>query len=231
MFPPIMDGAIDAAVVTGAKLIYADNVYAYGPFSGHLREDMPYGAQGRKGKTRAQMAAKLITMHEDGKVRATIGRTSDFYGPGVIESAVGERVFGFALAGKAASVRGNPNVQHTYTFLGDFARGLVTLGEQDEALGQAWLIPSADTVTTREFVNMVFEEIGAPSKLQVAPRWLFSLLGIFNPMMRELKEVGYQFEQPLVVDHSKYKHAFGTDTTSHRQAIRETLDWYRGIAG
>ena len=231
MFPPIMDGAIDAAVVTGAKLIYADNLYAYGPFSGPLREDMPYGAQGRKGKTRAQMAAKLIAVHEDGKVRATIGRVSDFYGPGVIESAVGERVFGFALAGKAASVLGNPNVQHTYTFIGDFARGLVTLSERDEALGQVWLIPSADTVTTQEFVNMVFEEIGAPSKLQIAPRWLVSLLGILNPTMRELKEVLYQSEQPFVVDHSKYKHAFGADTTPHPQAIRETLDWYRRIAG
>jgi nucleoside-diphosphate-sugar epimerase len=177
------------------------------------------------------MAAKLISAHEDGKVRATIGRTSDFYGPGVIESAVGERVFGFALAGKAASVLGNPNVQHTYTFIGDFARGLVTLGESDEALGQVWLIPSADTVTTREFVNMVFEEIGAPSKLQAAPRWLISLVGILNPTTRELKEVLYQSEQPLVVDHSKYEHAFGADTTLHRQAIRETLDWYRRVAG
>ncbi|MFV2044832.1 MAG: NAD(P)H-binding protein [Anaerolineales bacterium] len=27
MFPPIMNGAIDAAVATGAKLIYADNLY------------------------------------------------------------------------------------------------------------------------------------------------------------------------------------------------------------
>ncbi|MFV1859851.1 MAG: hypothetical protein ACC647_10965 [Anaerolineales bacterium] len=196
-----------------------------------LKEDLPAAATGRKGRTRAQMAAKLIAMHADGKVRAAIGRGSDFYGPGVIESAVGERVFGFALAGKAASGLGNPDTQHTYTFIDDFAKGLVTLAERDEALGQVWHIPSADTVTMREFVNMVFEEIGAQPKLQVAPRWLVSVLGILNPTMRELKEVLYIVEEPFVVDHSKYEQAFGADTTPHRRAIRETLDWYRQIAG
>jgi nucleoside-diphosphate-sugar epimerase len=230
-FPPIMEGAIEAAAATGARLIYGDNLYAYGPFTGEVTEDFPDATTGPKGKARAQIAARLMAAHKAGKVRAVIGRASDFYGPGVIESALGERVFGFALAGKAASVLGNVDVPHTYTYIDDFAKGLVTLGEHKEALGGIWLIPSAETVTTREFVTMVSEELGKPVKIQAAPRWLISMLGIFDPTMRELPEVMYQSEQPFVVDHGKFERAFGASTTPHREAIRMTLDWYRQKAG
>ncbi len=84
-FQPIMDGAIEAAAVTKAKLIYGDNLYAYGPFTGALTEDLPYAATGPKGKARAELAERLMAADKDGKVRAAIGRASDFYGPGVTE--------------------------------------------------------------------------------------------------------------------------------------------------
>ena len=226
-FKPIMDSAIEAAAVTGARLIYADNLYPYGPFVGAVTEEFPDTATGPKGKVRAQMARELMAAHKDGKVRAAIGRASDFFGPGVIESAMGERVFGYALAGKAASVLGNVNVPHTYIFIEDFAKGLVTLGEQEKALGQIWLIPSAETLTTRTFITLVFGELGKPVKIQAAPRWLISMLGIFDPTMRELPEIMYQSEQPFVVDHGKYERAFGANTTPHLEAIRKTLEWYR----
>ena len=230
-FKPIMDSAIEAAAVTGARLIYADSLYPYGPFTGAVTEEFPDAATGPKGKVRAQMASELLAAHKDSKVRAAIGRASDFFGPGVIESAMGERVFGFALAGKAASVLGKVDMPHTYIFIEDFARGLVTLGEQEKALGQIWLIPSAETLTTRAFVTLVFDEIGKPVKIQAAPRWLISMLGIFDPTMRELPEIMYQSEQPFVVDHGKYERAFGANTTPHPEAIRKTLDWYRKKAG
>jgi len=226
-FKPIMDSTIEAAAVTGAKLIYADSLYPYGPFAGAVTEEFPDAATGPKGKVRAQMARELMGAHKDGKVRAAIGRASDFFGRGVIESAMGERVFGFALAGKAASVLGNVDMPHTYIFIEDFAKGLVTLGEQEKALGQIWLIPSAETLTTRAFITLVFEELGKPVKIQAAPRWLISMLGIFDPTMRELPEIMYQSEQPFVVDHGKYERAFGANTTSHLEAIRKTLEWYR----
>ena len=226
-FQPIMDGAIIAAAASQAKLVYADNHYAYGPVSGELREDMPYGATGPKGRARARLATQLMTLHAEGRIRATIGRASDFYGPMVLESAVGERVFAFALAGKAASVTGHPDTLHTYTFIDDFASGLVTLGEREEALGQAWHVPSAETMTTRRFVELVFEDLGRPPRIQSAPRWMLSVLGLFDPVVRQLPEVLYQTERPFVVDHSKFERAFGARPTPHREAIHKTLAWYR----
>ncbi|RME01215.1 MAG: NAD-dependent epimerase/dehydratase family protein, partial [Calditrichaeota bacterium] len=188
-FPALLAGSLAGAASAGARLVYADNLYAYGPVDGPLTEDLPAQASGRKGRVRAQMAAMLLEAHRKGEVQVVIGRASDFFGPGVIESAVGEKVFGAALAGQTARVLGNPDLPHTYTFIGDFARALVLLGERDEAVGEVWHVPSAETLTTRQFVEMIYREAGNPPRLQAAPSWLIGLMAWFNPIMRELKEM------------------------------------------
>ncbi len=227
LFPPMQAGIIEGAAAAGAKLIVAENLYMYGPVHGKITEDMPYNATTRKGRVRAQMAEALMEAHHSGKVRVAIGRASDFYGPEVLASVSGDRMFYPALAGKPVQLMGNLDMPHTYTYIDDFGKGLVMLGERDEALGQAWHIPSAETLTTRQFIQMIFEEAGQPAKMSSAPGFVIRGMGLFSPMMRELAEMLYEFEEPFVVDHSKYDRSFGTDTTPHREAIRRTLDWYR----
>ena len=107
LFPPLQAGILEGAASAGATLVSCENVYMYGKVEGPLTEDLPYAATTRKGRTRARMAEALLDAHRSGKVRATIGRASDFYGPRVRLSAAGERVFGAAVAGKAAQVLGN----------------------------------------------------------------------------------------------------------------------------
>jgi nucleoside-diphosphate-sugar epimerase len=224
--PALMHGVITGAAAANARVIYGDNLYAYGPVSGPLTEDLPSRAAGPNGRVRAEVAAALMAAHRQGMIRAAIGRASDFYGPHVRQSIVGEQVFVPALKGTAARVLGNPDVPHTYTFIDDFARGLVTLGDRDEALGQVWHVPSSETFTMRQFVQMVFEEAGAPPRLAAAPEWLIALAGIFNPTMRAVAEQAYQRRGPFVVDHAKFARTFGASPTAHREAIRQTLAWY-----
>lgn len=225
--PPLMAGIIEGAASAGARLVYGDNLYAYGPVSGPIIEDLPYLATGPNGRVRAQIATELMAAHRNGKVKATIGRASDFYGPYVLQSLVGERAFAPALKGKPAQVLGNPDIPHTYTFIDDFASGLVTLAERDEALGKVWHIPSAPTLTTRQFMQMVFEELGIDVKLSALPEWAIALLALFSPTLRALKEQAYQRMRPFVVDHGMFERAFGANPTPHREAIRQTLEWYR----
>ena len=94
-------------------------------------------------------------------------------------------MFGPALAGKTIQVLGNPDLPHTYTYVPDIAKGLAILGAREEALGQAWHLPSAQTVTTREFIQMICDEAGQKPHIQAAPRWLIQGMALFNPMMRE----------------------------------------------
>lgn len=227
LLPPMMDAVIEGASSAGAKLVYGDNLYMYGPTSRPLTEDLPYAATTRKGRVRADVAERLMAVHQRGQVRATIGRGSDFFGPGVTLSAMGERVFPAAIMGKTARTIGNPDAPHTYTYVGDFARALITLGERDEALGKTWHVPNPETVTTRRFVELVYEAAGSPLKLQAAPRILLTLLGLFDPGIREVKEMLYEFEEPFVVDHSKFDRAFGAQPTPLAEAIRQTVAWYR----
>ncbi|OCT16317.1 NAD-dependent dehydratase [Paenibacillus pectinilyticus] len=227
-FPALTQGIMEGAAAAGAKLVYGDNLYMYGQVDQPLTENLPHRATGKKGLTRAQMAEALLHAHQSGKVRVAIGRASDFYGPGVKESSLGERVFGFALQGKPVDLLGSLDVPHTYTYIDDFAKGLVTLGQEDRALGEAWHIPSAKTLTTREMLGLIFDELGSASKIRTTSRGMVTMIGLFHPMLRELKEMLYEFEHPFVLDHSKFVAVFGPQTTTpHEEAIRHTVRWYK----
>ena len=225
--PPLMNGIIEGASAAGARLVYGDNLYAYGPVDGPITEGLPCRPIGPNTRARADVATTLMSAHAAGKVRATIGRASDFYGPFARQSTAGDGLFGRALAGKGAQVLGDPDAPHTYTFIDDFAAGLVTLAEHDEALGEVWHVPSAETVTTRRFIEMVFAQLQRPAKLQPAPKLAINLLALFVPPMAAVRETSYQRDHPWVVDHSKFSHAFGSTPTPHERAIALTLDWFR----
>jgi nucleoside-diphosphate-sugar epimerase len=228
LFPGLQAGVLEGAASAGAKLIAVENLYMYGSTGGRpLTEDLPYAANTRKGKIRARMSRELMEANASGKVRVAIGRASDFFGPRVLASAAGEQVFGRAVAGKSAQVAGDPDQPHTYTYAPDIGRGLVILGEREEALGRAWHLPSPETVTTRRFVETIFEEVGKPARVQAAPKILLRAMGIFNPPLRETLEMLYEFEEPFVVDHSEFERAFGIRATPLREAIKETVLWYR----
>src|SRR5829696_3347092 len=228
LFPPLQAGVLDGAASTGSKLIAMENLYMYGPTGGRpLTEDLPYAPNTRKGAVRAGMSQELMEAHKGGKVRVAIGRASDFFGPRVLASAAGEQVFGRTVQGKSAQVAGDPDQPHTYTYAPDIGRGLAVLGEREEALGQAWHLPSPETVTTRRFVETIFEEVGKPARVQAAPKILLRAMGLFNPGMREMIEMLYEFEEPFVVDHSKFEQAFGDNATPLKEAIGETVRWYR----
>ncbi|HVD44100.1 MAG TPA: NAD-dependent epimerase/dehydratase family protein, partial [Rubrobacter sp.] len=228
LFPRLQAGVLEGTASAGAKLIAVENLYMYGSTGGRpLTEDLPYAANTRKGKVRARMTRELMEANASGKVRVAIGRASDFFGPRVLASAAGEQVFGRAVAGKSAQVAGDPDQPHTYTYAPDIGRGLVILGEREEALGRAWHLPSPKTVTTRRFVETIFEEVGKPARVQAAPKILLRAMGLFNPPLRETIEMLYEFEEPFVVDHSAFERAFGIRATPLREAIKESVRWYR----
>jgi nucleoside-diphosphate-sugar epimerase len=227
LFPPLQAGVLEGAASAGAKLIAMENLYMYGSTDGRqLTEDLPYAPNTRKGRVRARMSEELMEAHRSGRVRVAIGRASDFFGPRVLASAAGEQVFGRVVQGKSAQVAGDPDQPHTYTYAPDIGRGLVVLGEREEALGEAWHLPSPETLTTRQFVEMIFEEVGKPARIQAAPKIVLRALGLFNPGMREMIEMLYEFEEPFVVDDSKFEQAFGEHAMPLREAIGETVQWY-----
>ena len=232
LFPPLVTGFLKGAAKTDAKLILGDNLYMYGPTNGApLTEDLPHVAQGHKGITRALVARHFMAAHERGDNQVTIGRASDFFGPQTVNAVLGEMFFKPVFAGKTANLLGNVDLPHTFSYIGDFAKALVKLGSSEAAYGEAWHTPSAPTVSTREMVGLIEAELGQKVNFRLAGKMMISMLGLFSPMIKETKEMLYTWEEPYVVDHSKYEKAFGSDTTSHAQAIKQTIAWFKDYLG
>ncbi|MDQ3250641.1 MAG: NAD-dependent epimerase/dehydratase family protein [Chloroflexota bacterium] len=228
-FPPLIQGLVTGLAGSGVKLIYGDNLYMYGPnhASEPITEGLPHAATGPKGRTRAAMAKLLLDAHARGDLRVSIGRAPDFYGPRVLNSVFGAMFLEPALAGKPVNLIGDIDQPHTFTYIHDFGRALVTLGDHDEALGRAWHVPSAPTMTQRQLVDLFSQAIGKPIKVRAANKALLTALGWFNPMIREAKEMYDSFKYPYTVDHSQFAGTFGATPTPHEEAVLATVAWYR----
>jgi nucleoside-diphosphate-sugar epimerase len=227
-FPPLQRAVLTTAERTDALLVSLENVYAYGPTGGAaMTEDLPLAATTSKGRTRAAMTRELLDAAAAGRVRTAIGRASDFFGPGVRGSSLGERVFANAVAGRRVDFIGNPDLPHTYSYVPDIAAGLITLGTDARAEGQAWHLPGPKTVTTRAVLDVVAEWLGHPVEIRKMPKLMLRALGLVSPLMRGLAEVEYQFDESFVLDTSKYESTFGVAGTDMDTAITETLKWYR----
>jgi nucleoside-diphosphate-sugar epimerase len=229
-FPPLQNSIIDGLSGNGTKLVIVENMYMYGETNGTpMTEDMPHKAHTRKGKTRSEMSKAALAAHRDGKLKITIGRGSDFFGPwGAEQTTMGARAFYPLLQGKAAQMTGRLDLPHTHTYIPDFGKALVILGERSEADGQAWHVPNdMPRITQGEVVKLFAEVAGLEPKMSGMGRLMMRIGGLFIPEARESIEMMYEFEQPFIVDSSRFERTFGMQATPMRDAIRETVAWYK----
>ena len=226
-FPVLQANVIAAAEATGARVVMADNLYMYGPDAPQpLRESTPMLATGKKGALRARMASQLLEAHDAGRVQVAIGRASDYFGPGGTNSAVGQLFFGPAGRGKGVRWLGKLDQPHALSFLPDIARGLVTLGENENAAGRAWHLPITASLTAEQWRDLLTQRMGRPIKLSRLSRPMLRLAGLFVPVTRELGETLYQWERPWLVDDGDFRRTFREEPTAVDRAIDEAMEWY-----
>jgi nucleoside-diphosphate-sugar epimerase len=219
----------DAAAAAGARLVFTDNLYLYGPGASPMRETTPQRATDRKGALRIRLAADLLARHERGDLEVVIGRSSDYFGPHGVNSGLGERLFGSMLAGKAAAGAGSIDREHSFSYLPDMARAFVTLGDRDEAAGRAWHLPVMDPMTVRAFMERSFAVAGLPVKVHVDGPMTLRVAGLFMPMAREVGVVLYQWTEPFTSDWSAFEATFGPfGRTPLDEALTTTIAWWRG---
>jgi nucleoside-diphosphate-sugar epimerase len=103
---PLQEAVLAGAEAASSKLVVLENLYMYGPHDGPLTEALPHAATDAKGVTRSKMSDALLAAHRSGRVRLAIGRASDFFGPRVLASQLGERAFAPLVAGKPVHLIG-----------------------------------------------------------------------------------------------------------------------------
>jgi len=161
-------------------------------------------------------------------MRTAILRPPDFYGPDSELSYV-RAIFDAALKGGTANVIGPIDTPHEFIFVADVAKALVALAAEEQAYGQAWNLAGPGTITTREFAELVFAEVGRKPKLRVAGKTILRLMGIFNPFMREVVEMHYLWTMPVFLDDSRLRRLLPTlSKTSYQDGIRTTVRAMRG---
>jgi nucleoside-diphosphate-sugar epimerase len=224
-WPPIVEGLLSAA--EGKRLLFADNLYAYGPVQKPLHEGLPPTTYGRKPALRARMTFNMLAAHRSGRARVALVRASDFYGPRVRNALLGERVFAPALEGRPAQLLGDVDQPHAYTYAPDFAKTLARLGEDERSLGQVWHVPNAPPRTTREIVETIYRLAGHEPWIKVMPSWLLHSLALFSPLMRELREMEFQRDRPYLVEDRRARETFGVTHTGLDEGLAATLEWYR----
>ncbi len=232
-FPIIMKNIIEAAIANGphTKVVYADNLYMYGKESaekGPLRETTPLLAKGKKGKLRASLAKMLLDVHKEGRIKATVARGSDMYGPAGKSSILDMFVFPKVVQGKGVSMFADMNKKHAFIYVDDFGKGLVTLALSEKADGEVWHLPHGDALTMHDFITKAYEATEQSlKKIKASPRAIINIGGLIIPLLREVKEVSYQFYLDWEVDDSKFVKTFGWAATPIDVGLRETMKWYK----
>ncbi|MEU6757720.1 NAD-dependent epimerase/dehydratase family protein [Streptomyces sp. NPDC046685] len=228
-WPPLASSVCAAAEATGAVLVMLGNLYGYGPVDRPMTEELPLAATGPKGRVRAAAWEQARTLHEQGRIRAVEVRASDFFGPGVGDGGhLAARVVPRLLRGKPVSTLGDPDAPHSWTYLPDVARTLVEVAGREEAWGRPWHVPTEPPRSARQMVDRLAAAAGTgPVAVRRLPSAALGIAALFSPLIRELKEVRYQFDGPFVVDSSAYETAFGVRATPLDEQLTHTLEWWR----
>jgi nucleoside-diphosphate-sugar epimerase len=228
-WPVIMRNTIDACKAAGARLIFFDNVYMYGLVKGKMTETTPYNPCSEKGKVRAEINEMLLKEMKAGSLKALIATSADFYGPRTGKTSVASiMIFDKLKNGKSAQWFVNARQPHSFTYVPDAATALYLLAMQENAFGQIWNLPTAKPALTGEaFIAVAAKYLHAKDKVQVLPKWLVKLIGLFVPIMKELGEMLYQYEFPYEFDSSKFEKAFLFKPTTYEEGIRQTAEWYQ----
>jgi nucleoside-diphosphate-sugar epimerase len=227
-YPALQSGILEGAAAAGARLVLAENAYVYGRVDGPMTEETPFRPVSKKGELRARLNEAALAAHRAGKVRVALGRGPDYFGPrAVVTTIYGEQVFYPALAGKPAHIFGNPDARHTFIYVKDFARGLAILGEREEAMGQSWHLPCPPPLSQRELLTKIYAATGNRLSVRALPGWMTKSLGVIIPIMRELAEMQYQWTMDYDFRHDRFDAAFGGAYTSHDDAVKETVEWFR----
>lgn len=228
-WPALISSAAAAAEATGAALVVLGNLYGYGPVDGRLTEGMPLAATGPKGRVRAAGWERVRSLHEQGRIRAVEVRASDFFGPGVTEGGhLAARVVPRVLRGKPASTLGDPDAPHSWTYLPDVARALVEVATEERAWGRAWHVPTGPALSVREMVDRLAAESGTgPVAVRGLSPAVLGVASLFSPLIRELKEIRYQFDRPFLVDSTAYEAEFAVRATPVDVQVKATVAWWR----
>src|SRR5450755_308144 len=228
LYPKLMRVAVAAAAAAGVqRFVLVTGVYSYGvPQTKKVAETHPRVPVSVKGQLRKEQEDILMSAGERGLFKTMVVRLPDFYGPHT--HSIASMIFEAAVAGKTANWLGPIAPLHEFVFVPDVAPVLAELASRDDCYGEAWHLAGSGEISALAFIQKIYQAAGREPKFRSAGRALLKILGLFNPMMRELPEMLYLQETPVLLDDAKLRGKLGeVHKTSYDDGIKLTLEWMR----
>lgn len=225
LHPVVMRQTLEGAIAEGVRrMILIGTVYPFGrPQTTPVHDDHPRQPHTFKGRMRKEQEDLLLAAHQEGKIRGTVLRLPDFYGPGVKGSFLYD-LFRAAVQGGKAKMVGPIDTPHEFVYVPDVGPVVTELLRHPEADGRTWNLAGAGSITQREVAQKVFAAVGRKPSLLVAGKTMLRLAGLFDPFMRELVEMHYLQTTPVLLDDSGLQAMLGPiHKTSYEEGIRQTL--------
>ncbi len=224
-WPVVMRNTISACKKHNTKLVFFDNIYMYHPNKlNPMTEETEVSPCSKKGKVRAEIAQLVLNEMKSGALDAMIVRAADFYGPGIKNSVLNEIVFNNLKLGKKANWFCSVNHLHNFTFTPDAAKATALLGNTASAYGQIWHLPTAGPITGKQWIEKIALELDVKPKTQIASKIVIQMMGLFNPIMKELVEMLYQYDRDYNFDSSKFETTFKIKPTSIDEGIKQVVN-------
>ena len=226
-WPAIMQNTISACIKNNALLVFFDNIYMYPAQDlSNIREELPINPPSKKGEVRAGLIRQLQKAHAEHGLNYVIARAADFYGPGVKQvSLLQETIITPLSQGKAANLLGRADVAHSYTYVPDAAKATALLGNSPTAVNQVWHLPTAQNPPTQaEWVTMSAELLHTKPKFRTAGKGLLKVMGLFVPVLSEMREMLYQYDRPYVFNSSKFEQTFKMSPTPYTTGLEATVE-------
>ena len=226
LHPLLMRKTVDAAVSEDVEnLLLIGTVYPYGiPQTTPVTEDHPREPHTFKGRMRKEQEDVLLEADAKARIRGAILRLPDFYGPNVKNSYL-HSLFEAAASGGTANMLGPINTPHEFVFVPDVGHVVVDLIDKQGAWGRWWNLAGAGAVTQKELAERVFTMAGTKPRLRVAGKNMLRVLGLFNPLMRELVEMHYLLTNPVLLDDSALRNLLGgIRKTPYEDGLRISLN-------
>ncbi|MFB1483803.1 NAD-dependent epimerase/dehydratase family protein [Corallococcus sp. RDP092CA] len=225
LHPELMRRTLDAAIAEGVeRVVLIGTVYPYGlPRTARVTESHPREPNSYKGRMRKAQEDLLLEADAAGRIRGTLLRLPDFYGPGVERSFL-YRAFVAASQGKRAPLIGPLDAPHEFVFVNDVGPVVTALMDEPRAYGRFWNLAGASVTTQRQLVKEIYAQAGHKPKMLAMGKGMLRLAGLFDPFMRELVEMHYLLTNPVLLDDSALRGLLGTvHKTPYPEGIRQTL--------
>jgi nucleoside-diphosphate-sugar epimerase len=227
LHPVTMQKTLDGAIAESVRrVLLIGTVYPYGmPQNAKVTEEHPRNPTTYKGKKRKEQEDLLLAADAAGKIEGVVLRLPDFYGPGV-EASFLDDAFKAAAKGGTANMIGPIDMPHEFMYVPDVGAVALDLVAKPEARGRWWNLAGAGATTQRQMAEMAFAVTGRKPKIRVAGKTMLRVLGLFNPLMREMVEMHYLQTNPVLLDDSALGNLLGGPRkTPYAEGVRRSVEY------